>query len=288
MSHGCGSFGVSFAAPPATSIPSTPARSTGPRPARAPATCWPCRATARAWSCCPATCAPSSGAATGKEPRSRTGGCRGPHAKAKWITAGISGDAASVVASVLAEADRRDPPRSRTWIAVMDGNNHQIALVKAAAAERGIPITIICDFIHVTEYLWQAAWCFRPEASPDAAPWVRGHAAAILEGRAPAVAAAIRAQAAALPPAKARAAATAAAYLENKAPYLDYPAALASGWPISSGVSSKTARTSPAPAGASTPPKPSSNSAPSTPTATSTPTGNTTSKKNKNATTHPP
>jgi hypothetical protein len=143
---------------------------------------------------------------------------------------------------VLAEADRRDPHRSRTWIAVMDGNNHQIALVKAAAAERGIPITIICDFIHVTEYLWQAAWCFRPEASPDAAPWVRGHAAAILEGRAPAVAAAIRAQAAALPPAKARAAATAAAYLENKAPYLDYPAALASGWPISSGVIEGTCR----------------------------------------------
>ena len=168
----------------------------------------------------------------------------GPRAKGKWVTASITRDASHVVASVLAEADRRDPDRRRTWIALMDGNNHQIALIKAAAEERGIAITIICDYIHVIEYLWEAAWCFHPEASPGAAGWVRDRAAAILDGRALDVAAGIREQAAAaqLSPAKAKTAATVVTYLENKAPYLRYPAALASGWPISSGVIEGTCR----------------------------------------------
>ena len=30
----------------------------------------------------------------------------------------------------------------------------------AEAASRGITVTIIIDFIHVLEYLWQAAWSF--------------------------------------------------------------------------------------------------------------------------------
>ena len=176
---------------------------------------------------------------TGPQPRPD-----GPHAKNKWVTASITADARDVVASVLAEADRRDPRRARTWIALMDGDNHQICLMKAAAAERGITITIICDFIHVTEYLWKAAWCFFPEASPEAAPWVRERAAAILGGHAAGVAAGIREQAAAasLTPAERRATAATVTYLENKTPYLNYPAALASGWPISSGVIEGTCR----------------------------------------------
>ena len=46
---------------------------------------------------------------------------------------------------------------------------------------------------NVLQYLWTAAWCFFEEASPDAGPWVRGHAAAVLDGHARQVAAAIRA-----------------------------------------------------------------------------------------------
>jgi len=168
----------------------------------------------------------------------------GPEAEGKWVTASIAADAADVVAGVLAEADRRDPDRQRTWIALVDGNNHQIALLQAAAAERGIPITIICDYIHVLEKAWTAAWCFYPEASPDAGPWVRAQSEAILEGRAAGAAAAIRARAAAEPltAAKRKAATAAAAYLENKTPYLDYPKALAEGWPISSGLIEGTCR----------------------------------------------
>jgi Clp amino terminal domain, pathogenicity island component len=124
--------------------------------------------------------------------------------------------------------------------------------------------------------------------------WVHDHARPILAGRASIVAAAIRRKATRnhLDPAKRKPAATAAAYLLNKQPYLDYPTALASGWPIATGVIegacrhlSRTAWTAPAPAGASQAWRRSSKSGRSTATATSTPTGPTTWPKNSNGST---
>jgi hypothetical protein len=162
----------------------------------------------------------------------------GPQAARKWLTASVAAGAADVVAAIFAEADRRDPGRQRTWIALADGNKDQIRWIQAQAAARGVTVTIIIDVIHVLEYLWNAAWCFFPEASPEAGPWVRDRAAAILDGRAAEVAAALRADTAAssLSQAKRKTALRTAAYLQAKAPWLDYPAALAAGWPISTGV----------------------------------------------------
>ena len=166
----------------------------------------------------------------------------GPKAARKWVTASVAADAAEVVAAAFAEADRRDSGRWRTWIALADGNVHQLRRIQAEAAARDITITIICDFIHVIEYLWTAAWCFFPEASPQAGPWVRARAAAVLDGHARQVAAALRDAASALPAARRKTAARTATYLDAKAPYLDYPHALAAGWPISSGVIEGTCR----------------------------------------------
>src|SRR5580704_6159352 len=160
----------------------------------------------------------------------------GPRAAGKWLTASVAADAADVVAAAFAEADRRDPARERTWIALADGNKDQIRWIQAQAAARGTTVTVICDVIHVLEYLWDAAWSFFPEASPGAGPWVRDHAAAILDGHALQVAAALRAAAASLPAAQRKTAEKTARYLDAKAPWLDYPQALAAGWPISTGV----------------------------------------------------
>jgi hypothetical protein len=166
----------------------------------------------------------------------------GPQAAGKWVTASVAADAATVVAAVFAEASRRDPGHQRTWIALADGNVHQIRRIHAEAAARGITITIICDVIHVIEHLRDAAWSFFDQASPDAGPWVRARAAAILDGRAADVAAALRAAATGLTRARRQAAGKTAGYLDAKAPYLDYPTALAAGWPISSGVIEGTCR----------------------------------------------
>jgi hypothetical protein len=161
-----------------------------------------------------------------------------PVTSGKWLHASVTDEAAAVIAAGFAEADRRDPDRRRTWIALVDGAQHQIDRIHAEAKARKITIPVVVDFIHVIEYLWKAAWCFHPEGDPNAEQWVRVQARQILAGRAGIVAAAIRRKATyhGLDPGKRKPADTAAAYLLAKKPYLDYPTALAAGWPIATGV----------------------------------------------------
>ena len=162
----------------------------------------------------------------------------GPAAAGKWLTVSLTDGSAAVISRIFAEASHRDPRHQRTWIALVDGDPHQIARIQAEAATRSAQITIICDFIHVLEYLWNAAWCFHSEADPAAGPWVRRHAQAILAGQAAAVAASIQHQAdtTAISRTQRKTAARAARYLTTKAPYLNYRTALASGWPIATGI----------------------------------------------------
>jgi ribosomal protein S9 len=161
-----------------------------------------------------------------------------PKAKHKWLTASVVEDAATVVADIFDEAERRDPDHQRPWVALVDGNNHQIDRIKKEAKQRKLTVTIVVDVVHVLEYLWGAAWCFFDEGEPAAEQWVHEKALAILEGKAGIVAAAIRRKATrlGLPDDKRVKADRAADYLLNKRPYLDYPTALANGWPIATGV----------------------------------------------------
>lgn len=161
-----------------------------------------------------------------------------PAASGKWLTASVTDDAAQVVTAGFDEATRRDPGHRRAWVALVDGNRHQIDRIRAQAHARMVKVPIVVDFIHVIEYLWRAAWCFYTEGDPHAETWVRGHARAILAGRASIVAAAIRRKATyhGLDPGQRKAADTCAAYLVSKRPWLAYPTALARGWPIATGV----------------------------------------------------
>jgi hypothetical protein len=162
----------------------------------------------------------------------------GPTARNKWLVASVVEDAASVVKRIFDEADRRDLRHQRTWVALVDGNNHQIDRIHAEAQARQLRVPIVVDFIHVLEYVWKAAWCFFAEADPEAERWVRKQALAILDGHAGRVAAGIRRKAAreCLDRASRTAAERSADYLISKRPYLDYPTALKRGWPIATGV----------------------------------------------------
>lgn len=115
-----------------------------------------------------------------------------PTAAGKWLSASVTDDAAAVIAAGFDEADRRDPDHQRAWVALVDGNQHQIDRIRAEAKARKRTVPVVVDFIHVLEYIWKAAWCFHPEGDPAAERWVRDHARAILAGRAGIVAAAIR------------------------------------------------------------------------------------------------
>lgn len=163
---------------------------------------------------------------------------RRPKATNKWLKAGVTDDARAVIAEMFAEADRRDPAHQRAWVALVDGNNHQIDRIKTEARTRKIKIPIVVDFIHVLEYLWSGCWCFFQEGDPAAERWVHEKALAVLEGKAGIAAAAIRRKATTLKlePNKRHNADRCADYLLAKRPYLDYPTALSNGWPIATGV----------------------------------------------------
>jgi hypothetical protein len=162
----------------------------------------------------------------------------GPVAVNKWLTASIVKDASAVIDEILDEAQRRDPKHRRTWVALVDGNNHQIQRIKAGAKARKVKVTIVVDFIHVLEYLWNATWCFHAARDPAAEQWVHRQATAVLNGHARKVAGQIRRKStnARLDPANRKIAEEAATYLTRKAPYLDYPTALEQGWPIATGI----------------------------------------------------
>lgn len=161
----------------------------------------------------------------------------GPVADNKWLMASVVEDAAAVVGRIFDEAERRDPGHRRTWVVLVDGNNHQIERIEAEAQRRKVEVSIVVDLIHVLEYLWLAARGFFQDDT-EAEAWVLDKALEVLDGHAGLVAGAIRRKATyhRLDPADRAGADRCADYLTNKAPYLDYATALEQGWPIATGV----------------------------------------------------
>jgi hypothetical protein len=92
--------------------------------------------------------------------------------------------------------------------------------------------------VPLSQYLWSSAWSFFAEGDPAAEDWVDAKAREVLAGRASIVAAAIRRKATTLglDDSARKNADTCADYLLAKSDYLDYPTALAQGWPIATGV----------------------------------------------------
>jgi hypothetical protein len=175
------------------------------------------------------------------QPDPRDGGGKDrPRAQNRWYACDITAGRDVTIGKVFAEADRRDPDHARTWIALVDGDNYQLGLVQAAAAARGITLAVLVDFIHVLEYLWKAAWCFHAPRDPAMEDWVIAQGLDILHGRVPEVIARIARLAEDHPPRPgsehAKIIRTTLSYLQNKQPFMDYPRALAEGWPIATGV----------------------------------------------------
>jgi hypothetical protein len=163
-----------------------------------------------------------------------------PRAQNRWYTCDITAGRDVTIGKIFDEADRRDPGHARTWIALVDGDNYQLSLFQAAAAARGITLAIVIDFIHVLEYLWKAAWCFHAPRDPAMEDWVTAQALDILHGRTADVIARIARLAEDHPPQPgsehAKIIRKTLSYLQNKQPFMDYPHALAAGWPIATGV----------------------------------------------------
>ena len=162
----------------------------------------------------------------------------GPKATAKWLTASIADTCADVISAAFDQAEARDPDHERDWVVLVDGAEAQIAQIQAEALVRGVDIHIVCDLIHVLEYLWKAAWCFHDKAGPDIEAFVARHARTILAGHSEQAVADLRhaAKTTALGEDKLTIVEKTCTYLENKRPWLRYDVALAAGWPIATGI----------------------------------------------------
>ena len=167
------------------------------------------------------------------------GQARGPKAAGKWLTASVAASAADVVAAVFAEADRRDPGHQRTWVALADGNKDQIAVDPGRGRRPrhhhhhpdrlrprpGIPLGRRLVLLPRSQPRPPArgsapapppSWTAAPPTSPP--PSATSRRPGLQRGQAQ--------DRRRRPPATST----------PKPPTSDYPAALAAGWPISTGV----------------------------------------------------
>ena len=161
-----------------------------------------------------------------------------PRAEAKRVWASLEKDPEQVIEQAFAEANRRDPERKKSWVALVDGDPNQLRLLQRIQRHHGVELTVVLDLIHVVEYLWKAAFVFCGEASRELEDWVSERLLKILQGRACDVAAGIRRSATlrGLEPEHRDAADISADYLLNHATYLRYHEYLSAGLPIATGV----------------------------------------------------
>jgi hypothetical protein len=166
----------------------------------------------------------------------------GPVARDKWVSASITESIEDMIASAFDEADRRDPGRVRQRVFLVDGNKQQITAIEAQAAERGLKVPVLIDYIHVAGYLGKAAAALRPGDPVTAGQWADGQLLRVLHGRAKAVAATLASVAA-----KTRSSPRtrhldltdmdkAVTYLTNNHRHMRYDRALEKGWPIATGM----------------------------------------------------
>ena len=83
----------------------------------------------------------------------------------------------------------RDPQGNQNWVAVVDGNETQLTILKQLAEHYGVRLTIVLDIFHVLEYLWKAGHALAPEGSAALEQWVLQHLGRVLAGHARSVAA---------------------------------------------------------------------------------------------------
>jgi len=121
---------------------------------------------------------------------------------------------------------------------LVDGNWDQIRIMEKTAKKNGLHLTIICDLIHVIEYLWKAGRVFHSKSGPELESWVEHRLFKILEGKAGPMAGGMRRSATRqkLTAGDRKPVDTCAAYLLNHAPYLRYDRCLAQGLPVATGV----------------------------------------------------
>ena len=161
-----------------------------------------------------------------------------PKVRNKRVWASVEREPEAVIEETFLEARARDPKHMRQWVALIDGNKDQLAILRAMAEKHG-PVRIVVDLIHVLEYLWRAAHALCGDGTTQAEAWVHKRLLSLLNGEPAAkIATAIRraARIANLAEPTLTAVVGAADYLRTYGRYMHYDEAIAQGLPIATGV----------------------------------------------------
>jgi hypothetical protein len=161
-----------------------------------------------------------------------------PRPEHKRVWASLEKAPEEVLEEAFGEACKRDPKRRKRWVALVDGNETQLRILKEQGRKHGVELKIVLDVIHVAEYLWKAAHVFNAEATPELEEWVSERLLEILRGRASRVAGGIRRSATRrqMGSREREPADTCADYLLKYKEHLHYDEYLAAGFPIATGV----------------------------------------------------
>jgi hypothetical protein len=170
-------------------------------------------------------------------PLREAGAPKRPRPEHKRVWASLKKEPEEVIEDGFLEALRRDPEHQKQWVALVDANNTQLALLEDAAKRHGVQLTIVVDFIHALEYLWKASRELLGDTS-EAEDWVLERALRLLEGKATLVGAAVRRSATkrGLKAKDRKAVDDCADYLVDYAQFMRYDICLARGLPIATGV----------------------------------------------------
>jgi hypothetical protein len=146
----------------------------------------------------------------------------------------------ALFAHLAGQRRRRDPARAKPTVCLFDG---EPALWQEWLEEFSDTVGIL-DLFHVLERLWDAAYCFHPEKSPEAEAFVTARLQMLLEGNVGGVVRGLRQMQTkhGLRGAKAQALTRAANYLDNNRDFMRYDEYLAAGYPIGSGVAEGACR----------------------------------------------
>lgn len=161
-----------------------------------------------------------------------------PRPSGKRIWANIEKGMEETIEQIIEEALKRDPNQEMQWAVLVDGQETQLRVLHRLIEKYKIDVVIVQDFIHVLEYLWNAAYCFYAEGSEEAETFVQEHALGILTGKVSEMAAGIRRSATrrGLSKSKRQPVDKCANYLLKNKERLNYARALENGWPIATGV----------------------------------------------------
>ena len=157
-----------------------------------------------------------------------------PRPTAKRVWASLEKSSEEVINEIFKEALQRNPDMSKEWVVLVDGDPHQIKKFKKLAKQFGVKLTIICDIIHVLEYLWKAGKVLNDEKKLRL--WVSDKLSQILKGKSSFVASGIRRSATCRQLKVREPIDSCAKYLLNHSKYLNYNEYLEKGYPIATGV----------------------------------------------------